>query len=50
MSERGMNPAAPMRLPPLARIEAEISINAEAAARAHKAQIHTIGNFVDLVA
>jgi hypothetical protein len=49
MSERGMNAAALMRLPPLARLEAEISISAETAARAHKAQIRTTGNFVDLL-
>ena len=49
MAERGMNRVELMRLPPLARIEAEISINAETAARAHKAQIHTTGNFIDLL-
>jgi len=49
MSERGTNAAALMRLPPLARLEAEISISAETAARAAKAQIRTTGNFVDLL-
>ena len=48
MSERGMDRAALLRLSPLARIEAEISINAETAARADKARIRTTGNFIDL--
>jgi len=48
MAERGVDRVALLRLPPLARMEAEISINAETTARAHQAQIHTTGNFVDL--
>ena len=49
MAERGVNRLELMRLPPLARIEAEISIDAETAARARKAGIRTTGNFVDLM-
>ena len=48
MSERGLDRVALLRLPPLARIAAEISITAEAAARAQMAEIRTTGSFIDL--
>jgi hypothetical protein len=49
IAARGMDPLRLLRLPPLARLEAEISINAETVARAREARIRTTGNFVDLL-
>ena len=48
MAERGVDRLQLVRLNAQARIEAEISINAETADRAHKAEIRTTGNFLDL--
>ena len=48
MADRGVDSLTLVRLSPQARIEAEISINAEAAQRARQAQIRTQGNFLDL--
>lgn len=48
MSDRGVNNLTLVKLGAQARIEAEISINAETARRARQAQIRTTGNFVDL--
>ena len=50
MAARGMGPLQLMRLPPLARLEAEISIQAEIAERARKAKTRTTGAFIDLKA
>jgi hypothetical protein len=50
MAARGVDRLALLALNAQARIEAEISINAETAARARQAHIRTTGNFVDLKA
>jgi len=48
MADRGVDSLTLLRLSPQARIEAEVSINAEAAQRARQAQIRSKGNFLDL--
>ncbi len=48
MAERGLSRLDIVRLSGQARLEAEISINAETNQRARQAQIRTTGNFVDL--
>lgn len=48
MADRGVDSLALMHMSAQTRIEAEISISAETAERARKAQIRTTGNFVDL--
>ena len=48
MAERGVDRVTLLRLAPQARIEAEISVNAETALRARQARIRTTGNFIDL--
>ena len=48
MAERVVDRLQLLRLNAQARIEAEISINAETADRAQKAEIRTTGNFLDL--
>ena len=50
MSERGIDRLDLMRLGPQARLEAEISIQAETAERARRANIHSTGTFLDLKA
>ena len=48
MAERGLNRLDIIKLSGQARLEAEISINAETNQRTRQAQIRTTGNFVDL--
>ena len=48
MAERGVDRVTLLRLAPQARIEAEISVNAETALRARQARIRATGNFIDL--
>ena len=48
MAERGLNRLDIVKLSGQARLEAEISINAETNQRTRQAQIRTTGNFVDL--
>lgn len=50
MTERGVDRLDLMRMGAQARLEAEISIDAEARERARQAQIKTTGNFIDLKA
>ena len=50
MADRGLDRLALMRLNAQARIEAEISINAETADRARQGQIRTTGCYLDLKA
>ncbi len=48
MAERGVDNLILIRLGPQARIEAEISINAETAQRARQSTIRSTGNYIDL--
>jgi len=48
MADRGVDRLILVKMSPQARLEAEISINAETAQRAKQAKIQTTGNFVDL--
>ena len=48
MAERGVDRITLLKLTPQARIEAEISVNAETTLRARQAQIRTTGNYIDL--
>jgi hypothetical protein len=50
MTERGIDRLDLTRMGAQARLEAEISIDAEARERARQAKIKTTGNFVDLTA
>ena len=50
MAERGVDRLDLTRMGAQARLEAEISIDAEARDRARQAQIKTRGNFIDLTA
>jgi hypothetical protein len=50
MAERGVDRLDLMRMGAQARLEAEISIDAETRERARQAQIRTSGNFLDLKA
>ena len=48
MAERGVDQLELLRLGPQARLEAEVSIDRETAARAHKARSEGLGTLVDL--
>jgi hypothetical protein len=48
MADRGVDRLDLLRLGPQARLEAEISIQAETAERARQAEIRTTGTFIDL--
>lgn len=48
MAERGVDSLVLMRLGPQARIEVEISINAETAQRARQSTILSTGTYIDL--
>ena len=48
MAERGVDRITLLKLAPQARIEAEVSVNAETALRVIQAQIRTTGSHIDL--